>query len=188
MGAKKKGGKTKKAKQEEEEALRRQKAPQVRARFDSLYTVYSIAEKDDPHDIISEEEWPHFVRSLGLCPTNAQLREITEKCKDDEAPNCFFAPKIEEVLTPLVIEAMLNPTSDFAPPSEETLLLALRSLDIEHKGHLTEGDFRTLLSNNGEKLDPDELEPAVEEAVNPATGVVDLERYAGRLLYNSKLF
>jgi Ca2+-binding EF-hand superfamily protein len=108
--------------------------------------------------------------------------------KDEEAPNCYFAPKLEEVLTPLVIEAMLNPTSDLAAPSEDALLLALKSLDIEHKGHLTEGDFRTILSNNGEKLDPDELEPAVDEAVNPATGVVDLDRYAGRLLYNAKLF
>jgi Ca2+-binding EF-hand superfamily protein len=188
MGAKKKGGKAKKARLEEEEALKRQKAPEVRARFDNLYSVYSIAEKDDPHDIISEEDLPHFIRSLGLYPTNARLREITELLKDEEAPNCYFAPKLEEVLTPLVIEAMLNPASDLAAPSEDALMLALKSLDIEHKGHLTEGDFRTLLSNNGEKLDPDELEPAVDEAVNPATGVVDLARYGGRLLYNSKLF
>jgi Ca2+-binding EF-hand superfamily protein len=92
------------------------------------------------------------------------------------------------VLAPLIVDAMLDPTSELAPPSEEQLLIALHSLDLEHKGHLTEGDFRMLLSNNGEKLDPDELEPAVDEAVNPATGVVDLDRYAGRLLYNSKLF
>ena len=49
-------------------------------------------------------------------------------------------------------------------------------------------DFRTIMSNNGEKLDSDELEQAFDGAVNPVTGVVDLERYAGRLLYNSKLF
>jgi Ca2+-binding EF-hand superfamily protein len=188
MPAKKKSGKAKKAKLEEEEALRKQKAPIVRERFDNLYAVYSIAEKDDPHEIISEEDLPHFIRSLGIYPTNARLREIIELVKDEEAPNCYFAPKLEEVLTPLIIEAMLNPTSDLAPPSEEALLLALKSLDLEHKGHLTEGDFRTLLSNNGEKLDPDELEPAVDEAVNPATGVVDIDRYAGRLLYNAKLF
>jgi Ca2+-binding EF-hand superfamily protein len=188
MGAKKKGGKAKKAKQEEEEALRKQKAPLVRERFDKIYAVYSIAEKDDPHEIISEDDIPHFIRSLGIYPTNTRLREIIESVKDEEAPTCFFGPKLEEVLTPLIIEAMLNPTSELAAPSEEALQVALKSLDLEHKGHLTEGDFRTLLSNNAEKLDPDELEPAVDEAVNPATGVVDLDRYAGRLLYNAKIF
>jgi Ca2+-binding EF-hand superfamily protein len=181
-------GRSKKAKQEEEEALRKEKVPEVRARFESLYPVYDVAEKDDQHEIISEDDFPHFVRSLGLYPTNARLREIADLCREEEGAGCFLGPKLEEILTPLVIEAMLNPASDLAPPSEEQLLLALKSLDLEHKGHLTEGDFRTLLSNSGEKLDPDELEPAVDEAVNPATGVVDLDRYAGRLLYNSKLF
>jgi Ca2+-binding EF-hand superfamily protein len=187
MGAKK-AGKSKKAKQEEEEALRKSKVPEIRTRFETLYEIYSIAEKDDPHEIISEEDFPHFARSLGLYPSNARLREIADQCRDEDGGNCYYAPKLEEVLIPLVVEAMLNPTSDLAPPSEEQLLLALKSLDLEHKGHLTEGDFRTLLANNGEKLDPDELEPAVDEALNPATGVVDLERYAGRLLYNSKVF
>lgn len=184
----KKGAKGKKGKQGEEENLRKQKIPEVLARFEELYTVYSTAEKDDPQEVITEEDFPHFVRSLGIYPTNAKLREIAEQCREEEGATCFFGQKLEEVLTPLVIEAMLNPTSELAPPSEEQLLLALKSLDLEHKGHLTEGDFRTLLSNNGEKLDPDELEPAVDEAVNPATGVVDLDRYAGRLLYNSKIF
>jgi Ca2+-binding EF-hand superfamily protein len=189
MPGKKKGkGKSKKAKQEEEDALRRQKIPEVRARFEALYNIYSIAEKDDPQEIISEEDFPHFARSLGIYPTNARLREIADLCREEDAGNAFFGPKLEEVLTPLVIEAMLNPTSDLAPPTEEQLLVSLKSLDLEHKGHLTEGDFRTLLSNNGEKLDPDEIEPAVDEAINPATGVVDLERYAGRLLFNSKIF
>jgi Ca2+-binding EF-hand superfamily protein len=179
----KRAARSKKARLEEEEALRKQKAPEVRQRFDSLYPVYSVAEKEDAHKTISEEDFPHFVRSLGIYPANAKLREIVERCRDEEAPGVFLAPKVEEVLASLIIDAMLDPTSELAPPSEEQLLIALHSLDLEHKGHVTEGDFRMLLSNNGEKL-----EPAVDEAVNPATGVADLDRYAGRLLYNSKLF
>jgi Ca2+-binding EF-hand superfamily protein len=191
MPAKKKAKRAargKKGKLEEEDAVRKQKVPEVRQRFDSLYPVYSVAEKDDAHEVISEEDFPHFVRSLGIYPTNAKLREIAELCKDEEAPGCFLAPKLEEVLTPLVIEALVNPTSELAPPSEEQLSIALKSLDLEHKGHLTEGDFRTLLSNSGEELDADELDSAVDEAINPATGVVDFDRYAGRLLHNSRVF
>jgi Ca2+-binding EF-hand superfamily protein len=187
-GRGKKGARARKAKLEEEEALRKQKIPEVMARFSYLYGIYSVAEKDEEHEVISEEDFPQFVRSLGLFPTNAKLREIGDLCREEEGASCYYAPKLEAVLAPLVIDAMLNPNSELAPPSEDVLLTALKSLDLEHKGHLTEGDFRTLLSNNGEKLDPDELEPAVDEAVNPATGVVDLERYAGRLLYNSKIF
>jgi Ca2+-binding EF-hand superfamily protein len=180
-------GKSKKAKTEEEEAMKRKKIPEVQKRFQTLYSVYSVTE-DDGRNVIGEEDFPYFVRSLGIFPTNEKLHEIAEQCKNEEMPNCYLTSKVEEVLTPLVIEAMLNPSSDLAPPSEDLIMLALKSLDLNHKGHLTEGDFRTLLSNNGEKLDPDELEPAVEEAVNPATGVVDFQRYTGRLLYNSKIF
>lgn len=184
----KKGAKARRAKQEEEENFRKAKIPEVMKRFEALYNIYSIAEKDDTQEVISEEDFPHFVRSLGIYPTNARLKEIADQCREEEGATCFLGQKLEEVLTPLIIDAMLNPTSELAPPSEEQLLMALKSLDLEHKGHLTEGDFRTLLANNGEKFEPDELEPAVDEAVNPATGVVDLERYAGRLLYNSKIF
>lgn len=179
-----KGGRARKARLEEEEHLRQQKIPEVRARFDTLLDIYD----PEVNGYINEEDFPDFIRSLGLYPTNAKLHDIASQCREEEGANFFTVTKLEEVLTPLIIDSMLNPTSELAPPTEEQLLLALKSLDLEHKGHLTEGDFRTLLSNNGEKLDPDELEPAVDEAVNPATGVVDLERYAGRLLYNSKLF
>lgn len=183
MPAKKKKGKSK-AKAEEEELIRQQHVDGVRARFESLYDVY------DPDDAgsINDEDFADFVRSLGLYPTNERLNELAHQCKDDETLTFFTTAKLEEVLIPLVIDAILNPTSDMAPPAEDEVMMALRSLDLEHKGHLTEGDFRTLLTNHGERLDPDELERAVEEAVNPATGVVDLDRYAGRLLYNSKLF
>ena len=182
MPAKKKA-KGAKLRLEEEENLRKQKLPEVLKRFNFLYEIYD----QEATGSISDEDFPYFVRSLGLCPTNAKLRELADQCRDSDGNSFYSTSRMEAVLTPLVVEVMLNPNSELAPPSEEQLKLALRSLDLEHKGHLTEGDFRTLLSNNGEKLDPDELEPAVDEAVNPATGVVDLDRYAGRLLNNSKL-
>lgn len=183
MPAKKGKKGAKKGRLEEEENLRKQKLPEVLRRFNYLYEIYD----QEATGSISEEDFPYFVRSLGLCPTNAKLRELANQCRANEGDADYKIVKIEEVLTPLVVEVLLNPNSELAPPSEEQLRTALRSLDLEHKGHLTEGDFRTLLSSNGEKLDPDELEPAVDEAVNPATGVVDLDRYAGRLLNNSKL-
>lgn len=179
----KKGKGAKKGRLEEEENLRKSKLPEVLQRFNYLYEIYD----QEATGSISEEDFPYFVRSLGLCPTNAKLRELADQCRDNEGDSFYPTQRMESVLTPLVVEVMLNPNSELAPPSEEQLRMALKSLDLEHKGHLTEGDFRTLLSNNGEKFDPDELEPAVDEAVNPATGVVDLDRYAGRLLNNSKL-
>lgn len=181
-------GKGKKGKgkgnKEENNVFFEQKKAQVKEMLKTLYAIYD----PDETETIKEEDFNDFVRSLGLYPTNAKLKEIAAQCREDETNTFFNCPKLESVLIPLVIDAMINPNSELAPPSEEKLLLALKSLDLEHKGHLTEGDFRTILSSNGEKLDPDELDPAVEEAVNPATGVVNLEIYAGHLLYNAKIF
>lgn len=180
----KKGKKGKKGNKEEEELIKQQHAGEVIERFKSLYEVYD----PDATGTINDDDFGDFVRSLGLFPTNAKLKELSAMCREDESETYYNCSKLEQVLAPLVIEAMLIPTSDLAPPTEEQLILALKSLDSDHKGHLTEGDFRTLLSSNGEKLDPDEIEPAVDEALNPRTGVVDLEQYASRLLYNNKLF
>ena len=179
----KKSKKGAKGRLEEEDQLRKQKLPEVLKRFNYLYEIYD----QEGLGTISEEDFPFFVRSLGLCPTNAKLAELADQCREKEGDTFYVNNRLESVLTPLIVEVLLNPNNELAPPSEEQLKLALQSLDLEHKGHLTEGDFRTLLSNNAEKLDPDELEPAVDEALNPATGVVDLDRYAGRLLVNSKL-
>ncbi|KAH0795006.1 EF hand family protein [Histomonas meleagridis] len=186
MPPKKKGKKTRirKAKLEEEERIKSQNLPEVRKRFEYLYSIYD----SDDTGSINEEDFPNFVRSLGLYATNAQINKLSNLCKEEENGAYYPSSKLEEVLTPLIIDAMLNPSSDYAAPSEEQLALALKSLDLEHKGHLTESDFRTIMSNNGEKLDSDELEQAFDEAVNPVTGVIDLDRYTGRLLYNSKLF
>ena len=152
-----KKGKGRKGKTEEEDIIRQQKVEEVKRRFDYLYEIY------DPDDsgAIPEEHFGNFVRSLGLYPTNAKLKELSSICREEEGQAFFNAQKLETELIPLVIEAMLEPNSELAAPSEEMLLMALKSLDVEHKGHLTEGDFRTILSSNGEKLDPVELQPAV---------------------------
>ena len=183
MPKKRKGAKAKKARMEEEENLKKQKLPEVLQRFNFLYEIYD----QEALGTISEDDFPFFVRSLGLFPSNAKLKELADQCREKEDDQFFVNSKLEEVLTPLVIDVLLNPNSELAPPSEELLQKALLSLDLEHKGHLTEADFRAILANNGEKFDPDELEPTLDEAINPVTGVIDLKRYAGRLLHNSKL-
>lgn len=180
----KKGKGKGKGKQEEEDAIRLSYEPEVIKRFQTLYEIYD----EDDTESIKEEDFNFFVRSLGLCPTNAKLKELAAQCREDESQTFFTRQKLEEVLKPLVIESIVNPEFELSPPTEEQLILALKSLDLEHHGHLKEGDFRTILSSNGEKFDPDELDKAAEKALISNTGVVDLEAYAGKLLYSDKLF
>ena len=190
MGGKANKGKAKKALGEKEEQIRKSKEGEVKQRFATLFAIYDneYTESTEENGRIQESDFPDFVRSLGICPTEAKMKELAEQCKHEDYEGEYLEHNLKEVLTPCIIDALLVPTSEYAPPSIEQLMSALQSLDLEHKGHLTEGDFRTLLSSNGDKLIPEELDPAVEEALNPATGVVDLARYAARLLYNSKLF
>jgi hypothetical protein len=54
---------------------------------------------------------------------------------------------------------------------------AFKSLDLNQKSHLTGCDFRIMISNKSRKSDPDELGPAVEEAMHPASGIVDFQQY-----------
>lgn len=178
----KKGKGKGKGKKEEEDQIRESLIPEVRKRFTYLFEIY------DPENqgIILAEDFPDLVRSLGLCPTNAKMQELADLCRDKPGVD-FENNLVEQNLTPLVIDVMVNPNHELAPPSNELLTLALKSLDIEHKGHLTEGDFRTQLASNGEALNPEEIEPALDEAINPKTGLIEFDRYAGKMLYDSRL-
>lgn len=180
----KKGKKGKgKGKKDEEDQIRNSLIPEVQRRFTYLFEIYDI----EKLGTIAAEDFPDFVRSLGLCPTNAKMNELADLCREKEGDDYFVNSFIEQHLTPLVIDVMVNPNNELAPPKDELLTLALKSLDLEHKGHLTEGDFRTTLANNGEALDPDEIDPALDEALNRVTGVIDFDRYANKMLYNSHL-
>ena len=59
---------------------------------------------------------------------------MASQCKEEEGQNFFSSNKLETILVPLVIDSLLIPNSELAPPTEEQLILALKSLDIEHKG------------------------------------------------------
>lgn len=171
------------SKKDDEDRIRKDLLPEVAQRFTYLYEIYD----QENLGTIAEEDFPALVRSLGLCPTNAKMSELSEICKENKEDYFFVNSRLEEILTPLVLDVMLNPNHELAPPSDELLKLALQTLDLEKKGHLTEGDYRTVLSNNGEKLDPDEIEPGLDEAINPASGIVDFNEYAGKMLHNSHL-
>lgn len=179
----KKGKNKGKGKKEEEEQIRNGLIPEVQKRFTYLFEIYDF----DKRGTIAAEDFPDLVRSLGLCPTNAKMNELANLCRENEGDDFFVNSLIEQNLTSLVIDVMTNPNHELAPPSDELLTLALKSLDLEHKGHLTEGDFRTTLTNNGEVFDPEEIDPALDEAINPKTGLIEFDRYAGKMLYDSRL-
>ena len=180
----KKGKGKGKAKQEEEDAIRLSYEPQATKRFEKLFAIYD----PDETDSIKDDDFNFFVRALGLYPSNAKLKELAAQCRDDETQAYYTRAKLVEVLRPLLIETFVNPTHELSAPSEEQLILALQSLDSQHQGHLTDGEFRTALSGGGERFDPEELEDAVAAAIYGDSGVVEIEKYAGKLLYDDKLF
>ena len=180
----KKGKGKRNARQEEEDAIRLSYEPEATKRFEKLFTIYD----PDETDSIKDEDFNFFVRALGLYPTNSKLKELAAQCREDDSQSYFTRAKLVEVLRPLLIETFVNPTFELSAPSEEQLILALQSLDSQHQGHLTDGEFRTALSGGGERFDPEELEDAVGAAIYGDSGVVEIEKYAGKLLYDDKLF
>ena len=168
---------------EREELVRKSKIPEAQRRFTYLFEIYD----HDHLGTISADDFPVFVRALGLSPTNAKMEDLAAACRENSGDDFFLNSRVEAVLTPIVIDVMLNPNHELAPPSDELLQLALKALDLEHKGHLTESDFRAIIGANAEKMDGEEIEDAIAEAVDPQTGVIDFKRYAGKMAYNSKL-
>lgn len=75
----------------------------------------------------------------------------------------------------------------YEPASPETLLEAFRTLDPEQHGFLEKGYVSTLMTQDGEPFNQDELDEMLEMAIDPQTQTIPYEYYINQLMVSVPL-
>ncbi|XP_061725085.1 dynein regulatory complex protein 8 [Cydia pomonella] len=130
--------------------------------------------------VVDVREIGTILRSLGCCPTEAEVQEVILATENKEAtgnvPLSNFLPYMCKVLM----------EHRFYPASAEMLLAAFRYFDEEGRGYLTKERFTKLMLEEGECFTQEELEEMMQIALDPVTDTITYEYYINQLMVAPK--
>jgi len=108
------------------------------------------------------------MRSLGLNPTEAELKEFTTEA----GATLTFDQFTKYATKPLKTN-----------PSEEEMREAFKVFDKDGQGFLSVAELRHIMSNLGEKLSKEELEELIKEADTNKDGLVNYAQFVKLMLH-----
>ncbi|KAL0273583.1 UNVERIFIED_CONTAM: hypothetical protein PYX00_006220 [Menopon gallinae] len=116
-----------------------------------------------------------ILRSLGCCPSEAEIQEILVSIEDHETASVYlthFLPAVTQIITERKLQ----------PASAEALLDAFRTLDKQGKGYLTKEYLSKLMMEEGEPFTQEEVDEMMEVAVDSDTGNIPYEYYINQIM------
>lgn len=150
-----------------------EKAEEIKRKLKASFTVFELETKDK-RGMCDEREVPTIVRSLGLNPSQEQLRDIiTEVRGDDNATGYVDYARFEKVMLRVMTEQMNEYTRD----TEEKLLRAFRAFDPEGKGYIDGEWLKNLCMTRGDAFRPEEATNMLGAAADEATGHIYYEDF-----------
>lgn len=117
-----------------------------------------------------------IIRSLGCCPTEAEIQEVTLLLESKEVPGIVPLANF----LPYMVKAMCE--HKFYPASAENLLVAFKYFDKDGHGYLTTERFRELMMEEGEPFTKEEFDELLLTALDPVTGTITYEYYINQLV------
>ena len=115
------------------------------------------------------------MRSLGLNPTQEQLRDIITELRGEDSMSGFVEfERFEKVMMRVLTEQQ----NDFTRDSEDKILRAFRAFDPEGKGYIDGEYLKNLLLTRGDAFRPKEAQEMLAAAVEEQSGRVYYEVFA----------
>ncbi|KPJ04869.1 EF-hand calcium-binding domain-containing protein 2 [Papilio xuthus] len=126
--------------------------------------------------VVDVREIGTILRSLGCCPTEAEVQEVILATENKEATG--NVPLIN--FLPYMCKAMIE--HRFYPASAEILLAAFRYFDKDGRGYLTKERFTQLMLEEGEPFSQEEFDEMMQTALDPVTSNITYEYYINQLM------
>ncbi|XP_077283767.1 dynein regulatory complex protein 8 [Arctopsyche grandis] len=117
-----------------------------------------------------------ILRSLGCCPSEAEIQEVLLATEDKEATGSIHLANF----LPYMIQKISE--HRFYPADAETLLAAFKTLDEESKGYITKEKITKLIMEEGEQFTQEEYDEMMQIAVDPTTDTIPYEYYINQLM------
>ncbi|XP_060078347.1 calmodulin-A-like [Ylistrum balloti] len=122
---------------------------------------------------IAMEEMGLVLRSLGHCPSEAQIKELQQAAQesDDNETGRITFPEFLSLFTSF---KKLIPTN---VNHAEDMKAAFQMIDQDGDDKISEEHFRRILSNCGEKLEVDEVDDILQDARVDGKGLINYEEF-----------
>eukprot|EP00178_Gracilaria_changii_P001768 TRINITY_DN12475_c0_g1_i1.p1 TRINITY_DN12475_c0_g1~~TRINITY_DN12475_c0_g1_i1.p1 ORF type:complete len:151 (+),score=49.16 TRINITY_DN12475_c0_g1_i1:60-512(+) len=137
--------------------------------------AFSLFDRDGDGKITTKELGT-VMRSLGLNPTESQLKEINHDIDTNKKGQIDF-----EEFKELMIKGKKEATI-----SEEDIIDAFKVFDKNGNGTISAAELRHVMSNIGEKLSDEEVEEMLREADVDPEGQINYEDFVKMLTSASK--
>ncbi|XP_078314655.1 dynein regulatory complex protein 8-like [Crassostrea virginica] len=116
-----------------------------------------------------------IIRSLGCCPTEAELTDMLVEIEEEDEAGYIRFEKFLTLMTKVLMERR------YKPSPEDVLLKAFLVLDQDGKGYLTQDELAKYMTDDGEPFQQEELEEMLSAAVDPEKGTILYKEYVSRM-------
>ncbi|KAK3093607.1 hypothetical protein FSP39_018047 [Pinctada imbricata] len=116
-----------------------------------------------------------IIRSLGCCPSEAELHDMLAEIEEEEPTGYIRFEKFLPMMTKTLMERR------YKPSPEDVLLKAFQVLDTDGKGYLTQDELVKYMQDDGEPFQQEELEEMLSAAVDPEKGTILYRDYVSRM-------
>ncbi|KAF9408875.1 hypothetical protein HW555_011590 [Spodoptera exigua] len=135
--------------------------------------------------VVDVREIGTILRSLGCCPTEAEVQEVILATENKEATGNVPLGNFLPYLCKAMLSDQINVgivLCRFYPASAEVLLAAFRYFDEEGRGYLTKERFTKLMLEEGEPFTQEEFDEMMQTALDPVTDTITYEYYINQLM------
>ncbi|KAJ0170493.1 hypothetical protein K1T71_013864 [Dendrolimus kikuchii] len=126
--------------------------------------------------VVDVREIGTILRSLGCCPTEAEIQEVILATENKEATGNVPLSNF----LPFMCKVMME--HRFYPASAEMLLAAFRYFDKEGRGYVTKERFTQMMLEEGEPFTQEEFDEMMQTALDPVTNTIMYEYYINQLM------
>lgn len=113
-----------------------------------------------------------IVRSLGCCPTEAELHDLLAEMEEEEPTGFIKFEKFFPEMTKILMQRK------FKPATSDKLVRAFEVLDEEGQGFLTPELLTKYMTKMGEPFTDDEMDEFLTAALDPEQEVILYKDYA----------
>ncbi|CAH1792161.1 unnamed protein product [Owenia fusiformis] len=117
-----------------------------------------------------------IIRSLGCCPSEAELHDMLSEIEEEEPTGYIRFEKFLPMMTHVLMERR------YKPCPEDHLLRAFQVLDQGAKGFLTQEELVKYMTEEGESFTQEEMEEMLSAAVDPEKNQVLYKEYCSLML------
>ncbi|PSN51278.1 hypothetical protein C0J52_05314 [Blattella germanica] len=123
-----------------------------------------------------------IIRSLGCCPSEAEIQEILVDVEDEETSGSVHVDRFLPTVSRIIQERRLQPATP------EKLLKAFLTLDREGKGYLTREFLSKIMMEEGEPFTQEEIDEMMATAIDGETGNIPYEYYINQLMVYKDIY